>query len=161
MSHSGINFNFLLFFIVPVQFTVLPLNVTVNETNPMSLSCDASGFPLPSIKWTKSGQNLSHKKQLNISSSDKSDAGEYMCTASNGVGQAKTAKAYVSVQCESKFHNVIKLSVAAPYHLNLAFLNYYVRLRHVNILLMCWGVEHMWNKIKHQNIKNTLILAKK
>ena len=82
--------------------------MTVNETNPISLSCDASGFPAPSIAWIKFGQVLPDNKQLNISSSGKSDAGEYMCTTSNGVGQPKTAKAYVTVQCESKFHNVIK-----------------------------------------------------
>ena len=74
------------------------------------MTCDASGFPTPSIRWTRSrsGQVLSEKKQLNITSSDKSDAGEYMCTASNGVGLPKTAKAYVTVQCEYTVHHVIK-----------------------------------------------------
>ena len=49
-----------------------------------------------------------------------------MCTVNNGVGQPKAAKAYVTVQCESKFHNDIKLSAAMPYPIYLAFLNYYL-----------------------------------
>ena len=108
--------------IVPVQVIVLPQNVKVNKTNSISLSCDASGFPAPSITWTKSGQTLSNTAQLYISSSDKSDAGEYTCTASNGVGQPKTAKAYVIVQCKSKFLQFIKLVTATTsYPANFLF----------------------------------------
>ena len=113
--------------------------MTVNETNPIYLSCDASSFPAPSITWTRSGQVLSDKKQLSITSSDKRDTGEYMCTASNGVGQPKTAKAYVTVQCESKFHNVLKLSATAPYPLNQSFLNYY--LQYVSVLFLQFRIE--------------------
>jgi len=83
---------------VPVQFTALPQNLTVNETNPIAVSCDASGFPEPSVKWKKDGQILSQPKQLSIQTSDRSDTGLYVCTASNGVGQDKTAQAYVTVQ---------------------------------------------------------------
>jgi len=87
----------------------LPQNLTVNETNPIAVSCDASGFPEPSVKWKKDGQILSQPKQLSIQTSDRSDTGLYVCTASNGVGQDKTAQAYVTVQCKSTFHHVIKL----------------------------------------------------
>ena len=107
-----LNIIFLFSCLVPVQFTTPPLNKTVNVTNPISLSCYASGFPAPSIKWTRLGKLLSSNKQLNIPRSDKDDAGEYMCTASNGVGQPKTAKSYVTVQCEFTIHHVIKLHVA-------------------------------------------------
>ena len=83
-----------------MQFSVLPQNVTVNKTNPIVMSCDASGFPTPSLTWTKNGQVVSQLKQLKIQNSDKSEAGMYMCTASNGVGQDKRAEAYVAVQCK-------------------------------------------------------------
>ncbi|XP_022809177.1 peroxidasin homolog isoform X5 [Stylophora pistillata] len=83
---------------VPVQLKELPQNITVNTSTPIFLTCDASGFPAPYVRWTKSRRTLSDKKQLHISSSKKSDAGEYMCTVGNGVGQEKSARAYVTVQ---------------------------------------------------------------
>jgi len=89
------------FCLVPVQFTTLPPNKTVNETNPIVLNYDASGFPEPSFTWRKDGQVLSQSRQLNIQRSQRSDAGMYVCTASNGVGQDKTATIYVTIQCKS------------------------------------------------------------
>ena len=101
---------FLSSFPVPVQFTEVPQNITVNTSAPLFLSCDASGFPEPKIRWEKSGIKLSDTKQLNISSSNRNDAGEYVCIASNGVRQEKTVRAYVTVQCKSFFQYVIKSS---------------------------------------------------
>ena len=75
----------------------------VNMSSPLFLSCNASGFPEPKIRWEKSGITLSHTKQLNICSSNRNDAGEYVCRASNGVRQEKTVRAYVTVQCKSLF----------------------------------------------------------
>ena len=103
--------NILLFlssYLVPVQFTEVPQNITVNMSSPLFLSCDASGFPKPKIRWEKSGDTLSHTKQLNISSSNRNSAGEYVCIASNGVRQEKSVRAYVTVQCKSSFQYVIK-----------------------------------------------------
>ena len=94
-----------------MQFTVFPQNITVNETNPVVLSCDASGFPEPSLTWTKDGQVVSQSEQLNIQRSDRSDTGMYVCTARNGVGQDLTARAYVTVQCKFLFHRVINLVI--------------------------------------------------
>jgi len=99
----------LLFCLVPVQFTVLPQNLTVNETNPIVVGCDASGFPEPSFTWTKDGQVVSQAKQLTIQRSHRNNSGMYVCTASNGVGQDKTAKAFVKVQCKFVSHHAIEL----------------------------------------------------
>ena len=90
---------------------MIPQNVTVNETKPVVLSCDASGFPEPSFAWTKDGQEVSQSEQLNIQISDRSDTGMYVCTAGNGVGQDMTAQAYVTVQCKFLFHRVINLAI--------------------------------------------------
>ena len=95
-------------YLVPVQFTEVPKNITVNTSTPLLLSCDASGFPEPQIRWEKSGITFSHTKQLKISSSNRNDAGEYVCIASNGGGREKTVRAYVTVQCKSSFQYVIK-----------------------------------------------------
>ncbi|XP_066024479.1 uncharacterized protein [Pocillopora verrucosa] len=91
---------------VPVQFTEVPQNITVKTSAPLFLSCDASGFPDPKIRWEKSGIKLSDTKQLNISSSNRNDAGEYVCIASNGVRQEKTVRAYVTVQYPPTIQNV-------------------------------------------------------
>ena len=99
---------FLSSYLVPVQFTEVPQNITLNTSAPLFLSCDASGFPEPKIRWEKSGTTLSHTKQLNISSSNRNVAGEYACIASNGVRQEKTARAYVTVQCKSFLQYFIK-----------------------------------------------------
>ncbi|XP_022793323.1 twitchin-like isoform X1 [Stylophora pistillata] len=96
---------------VPVQFKKVLQNITVNISTPIFLSCDASGFPTPYVRWTKSEKTLSDKKQLHISSSNKSDAGEYMCTVGNGVGQEKSARAYVTVQYPPKIQIA---SVSSP-----------------------------------------------
>ena len=99
---------FLSSYLVPVQFTEVPQNITVNTSTPLFLRCDASGFPEPQITWEKSGITLSYTKQLNISSSNRNDAGEYVCIASNGERQEKTVRAYVTVQCKSSFQYFIK-----------------------------------------------------
>ena len=101
-------FLFLSSCLVPVQFIEVPYNITVNTSTPLFLTCDASGFPEPKVRWEKSGINLSHLKQLNISSSNRNDAGEYVCIASNGVRQEKTVRAYVTVQCKSLFQYFMK-----------------------------------------------------
>ena len=79
----------------------MPQNVTVNFSNPIVVNCEASGFPIPSISWTKYAQGTLGPKDPNIQSSVKSDAGMYVCTASNGVGQDKAATVHVTVQCKS------------------------------------------------------------
>ena len=95
---------FLSSYLVPVQFTEVPQNITVNTSYPLFLSCDASGFPEPQIRWEKSGITMSSTKQLNITSSSRNDAGEYVCIASNGGIQEKTVIAYVTVQCKSSIN---------------------------------------------------------
>ena len=102
------NLLFLSSYLVPVQFTEVPQNITVNTSTPLFLSCDASGFPEPQIRWEKSGITLSHTRNLNIFSSNRNDAGEYVCIATNGGRQEKRVRAYVTVQCKSSFQYVIK-----------------------------------------------------
>ena len=97
-----------------MQFTTLPKNLTVNETNSILLNCDASGFPEPSFTWTKNGMILSVSKQLNIQRSYRNNTGMYECMASNGVEQDKTAKSFVTVQCKSTSHHGTVILAAEP-----------------------------------------------
>ena len=89
--------------LVPVQLVMVPQSKTVNEWNPVLLRCQASGYPAPTITWTKDGRRLQGaQRDVNIAQSRRSDAGRYVCTADNGVGQPKTAEAYVVVQCKCR-----------------------------------------------------------
>ena len=66
----------------------------VPETT-ITVQCDASGFPRPTITWTKDGQPLSEggriaifrNGSLSISSALASDSGEYSCIARNRLGE--------------------------------------------------------------------------
>ena len=95
--------------LVPVQFTEVPQNITVNTSTPLFLNYDATGFPEPKIRWEKSWIHLCGTKQLNISSSSTNDAGEYVCIASNGVRQEKTVRTYVTVSLFSVFYKKLPL----------------------------------------------------
>ncbi|XP_075038771.1 hemicentin-1 [Mixophyes fleayi] len=73
-------------------------NVTVVENNLISLTCEVTGFPPPSINWLKNGNVPSPSKHLfivpggrilQISQTKLSDAGEYVCVAINQAGESK------------------------------------------------------------------------
>ncbi|XP_043941249.1 hemicentin-1 [Protopterus annectens] len=70
---------------------------TVIEGSLVSMICDSSGIPPPSLTWKKNGfplvtdrkgrvRMLSGGRQLQISSAEKSDTGSYTCMASNIAG---------------------------------------------------------------------------
>ncbi|XP_077463990.1 hemicentin-1 [Stigmatopora argus] len=78
-----------------VQF---PDNVSVVVKNPVALSCEASGIPLPAITWLKDGQPirgsssiriLAGGRNLRLLNSAVEDAGRYTCIASNSAGEEK------------------------------------------------------------------------
>uniref|UniRef100_A0A8C1I856 Hemicentin 1 n=1 Tax=Cyprinus carpio TaxID=7962 RepID=A0A8C1I856_CYPCA len=69
--------------------TQVPENLSVVVKNPVVLSCEASGMPLPSITWLKDGQPISvmsNGRFLQISGSQVADTGRYSCLASNSAG---------------------------------------------------------------------------
>ena len=74
----------------------------------MTLICDATGVPKPSLKWTKNDDQavLSESASLTLSNVDRpgnpSDTVKYHCTATNGFGDPmfKAATSIVTVTCE-------------------------------------------------------------
>ena len=77
---------------------------TVNESDNVSLTCDASGIPDPTIKWTKVGE--SHVLYVgptytivNISRVAGNTV-QYQCSVSNGVQSPVYDRANITVQCE-------------------------------------------------------------
>ena len=81
----------------PIQSQALP------EGGNLTLSCNVSGIPSPMVSWTKVDGYMprSHGNELVFANINRSDAGEYMCDASNQCGKAsETATIYVQCKCE-------------------------------------------------------------
>ncbi|MCJ8749980.1 hypothetical protein PDJAM_G00193750 [Pangasius djambal] len=71
-------------------------NVTVVVRNPVALTCEASGIPLPVITWLKDGRPISMSGSVRVISGGRSlrlmhaaaeDAGRYTCIVSNTAGE--------------------------------------------------------------------------
>ena len=94
-----------LLFPVPPEITIPPeprplLTIGKNYT----LTCNASGDPLPKITWTKDGIpaeefNVTGYK-LHLTDVKLKDVGSYRCTASNGYGVDASNASIVGVNCK-------------------------------------------------------------
>lgn len=65
----------LVFFLWPVPPIITgqagaPENVSVVVKNPVALSCEASGIPLPAISWLKDGQPVKASSSVHVLSGD-------------------------------------------------------------------------------------------
>uniref|UniRef100_A0A8B9BNN6 Hemicentin 1 n=1 Tax=Anser brachyrhynchus TaxID=132585 RepID=A0A8B9BNN6_9AVES len=76
----------------------VPENISTVEKNPVSLVCEASGIPLPSITWLKNGwpvtlnstvRILSGGRTLRLTHTTVSDEGQYTCVVTNAAGEAR------------------------------------------------------------------------
>ena len=78
----------------------------------MTLSCNVSGNPEPSISWSKDELQVNatinsrisfsaDKTQLTITRAKRTDNGNYRCVANNSLGIATSDAATVDVQCKS------------------------------------------------------------
>ena len=91
------------------EITAQPQNQTLTERENVTLSCNATGNPAPSISWTKDGSAANSlrislsldNKQLTITNVSRDDSGDYRCVASNSIGAAVTSNAAtLDVQCQ-------------------------------------------------------------
>ena len=76
--------------------------VVLNESQPFSLSCMASGKPTPTLVWSKtSGSSLQFPDgtTLTVSNASSEHSGTYQCTATNKAG-SDTATFVVVVGCK-------------------------------------------------------------
>ncbi|XP_069890339.1 hemicentin-1 [Dipodomys merriami] len=76
----------------------VPENISVVEKNSVSLTCEASGIPLPSITWLKDGwpvslgssvRILSGGRMLRLMQARVEDAGQYTCVVRNAAGEER------------------------------------------------------------------------
>ncbi|XP_040074510.1 hemicentin-1 [Ixodes scapularis] len=84
--------------LVPVKWIHEPADVSLKETGNSTVICEATGVPRPTIKWTKEGMALSAQSpRLVFLKATKSDAGNYRCTADNGLQNPLTKQIQVTV----------------------------------------------------------------
>ncbi|XP_061490012.1 hemicentin-1 isoform X2 [Rhineura floridana] len=76
----------------------VPENISVVEKNPVTLVCEASAIPQPSITWLKYGQPVSLSNSVRIMSGgrmlrfmqvNEEDAGRYTCVVANIAGEER------------------------------------------------------------------------
>ena len=76
----------------------------------MTLSCNVSGDPVPTISWTRDATIISRSgdsrisfdaenKNLTITNVSRADDGVYRCVADNSLGNATSNAAFFNVQC--------------------------------------------------------------
>ena len=91
------------------EITTHPSNVTKTEGESVTLHCNAIGYPLPTLSWTKDGCDIGNnsrisfsadKKQLAITKASRVDSGAYRCVANNSLGIDTSMAAVLDVQCE-------------------------------------------------------------
>ena len=98
-------------FIINCYFTVPPEITDQPEPKPLlaigenhTLTCNASGDPLPNISWTKDGIPVDRfyvtGYQLYLFDVKLEDVGSYRCTASNGYGDNVTSVSIVGIRCK-------------------------------------------------------------
>ncbi|KAG8192926.1 hypothetical protein JTE90_025633 [Oedothorax gibbosus] len=75
--------------------------VVVKEGEPIAISCEATGDPMPVISWKKPGgdkaMKLRDENKIVISEADRSHAGSYECIANNSLGISTSAIIRVQV----------------------------------------------------------------
>ena len=93
-------------------FTTYPQNQTVREGDNVTLFCNATGNPEPSISWTIDGLTVnitvhprisftSDNKQLKVKNVNRTDSHhKYRCLANNSVETITSDAASLNVQCE-------------------------------------------------------------
>lgn len=88
---------------------VHPQNITTKEGGNLTIYCNATGNPDPTVSWTKDGSLIRRNlritmsadgKQLTITNASASDSGEYRCTAVNSIGKYASIASTVNVQCK-------------------------------------------------------------
>ena len=103
---------FVFLFIVRVapQITTQPHAGSVTEGDNVTLSCNASGNPVPTISWTRDGSLVSSgdqrisfeagNRQLTITNVNRADSGEYLCVADNSEGNDTSNAITLDVKCK-------------------------------------------------------------
>ena len=93
------------------EFSRSPLNTTKNEGENVTLLCNATGEPNPTIIWMKDGSKLNasadstvsvsqDETQLIIRNLTRNNEGFYQCVANNSEGNISSYPALLTVRCK-------------------------------------------------------------
>ena len=77
----------------------IPTNQTALEGTLATFRCRADGNPTPRITWKKDGKTAAQGETLSFEA-DRTQSGEYLCSAENGLNSTVSASAHLNVQCE-------------------------------------------------------------
>jgi len=88
------------------EITVHPRSVAKTEGDNVTLSCNATANPVPTISWFRDGSPVDSSrisfsednKQLTITDVNRTDSGEYRCVASNELGNDTSNAATLDIQ---------------------------------------------------------------
>lgn len=99
---------------VGLKFIGVPRNTTVLKGRNAVLECAVTGYPVPTIRWTKLGENNGKFNapratygigNLNFSNVDESDEGQYECQATSN-GRTISRTAWLLVRAPPKFTEI-------------------------------------------------------
>ena len=92
----------------PPSLTTRPSKQTVLQGTNVTMSCSATGNPIPKITWFKDGKAIGSGETLSLNA-QRNVAGKYWCSADNGVGEAVNASADIDVHCEFLYSRILKV----------------------------------------------------
>ncbi|KAB0390829.1 hypothetical protein E2I00_007152 [Balaenoptera physalus] len=122
----------------PPQILIHPEDQLLQGPGPAKMSCQASGQPPPTIRWLLNGHPLSmdgkplalqpgrhsvSRGSLLMARAEKSDAGTYMCVATNSAGRRESRAARVSVQEPQEYKEPLELLAVRIQLENVTLLN--------------------------------------
>lgn len=96
---------------VPPSIDFISHEVTVNETENVTIFCNASGIPKPVVTWTFLGNSSDGMESVNLESLslpriNRRKAGRYRCKAANGVANPKSAHVDIKVNHKPEIEHV-------------------------------------------------------
>ena len=110
------------------EFSLHPQNATKIEGDNVTFTCNATGNPAPTFRWTKNGSVLttgsrirlsSDGKQLTLTNVTREDSGQYVCEATNNVTTVASDSATLNVKCKITYYNyylIGRRSVTSRHH---------------------------------------------
>ena len=118
LVYLSIHFRYEFFFSDQPEIITHPKNFTIDEGLPMTLFCNATGNPPPTLSWTKDGSPINNNQgiiftgdneTLSIANINRSESGNYRCVTRNSLGDDTSNAAKVDVQCKCSINSFLTL----------------------------------------------------